>query len=241
MGGYIHPRASRILAYVAAFNEMWDRQIQPPINAFATNPRVRNSPSFLRRLDAEYDAAFLTSEKVRPRRNLMPRKPPDPDSANVVPIRPARGKGSRGPMSPEAKARWKASVAKSNNKPAAGLPASGSGWGGPARGPGDQRPMTPDHPEHARNLAPDDLAARKAKRLEEAEKLLDVIVTAAMDEEQPMTLRVNAAIAGRAQIVGTPVQRNINTDVPAKTVREALMDFAEQAEEAQAAMIADAS
>jgi hypothetical protein len=70
--------------------------------------------------------------------------------------------------------------------------------------------MTPDHPEHARNLPPEVLAARKAKRLEEAEKLLDVIVTAAMDEEQPMTLRVNAAIAGRTQIVGAPMTRNLN-------------------------------
>lgn len=109
------------------------------------------------------------------------------------------------PTPPEAKANWRASVAKANNKPAGvdygshgeGL---GVGWGGPATG-------MPDPEMRGRRLTPE----QKADKQQRIAAHLDNIEHYALNADNEQ-LRVIASDKMLDRLEGKPQQRIINID-----------------------------
>ena len=93
-----------------------------------------------------------------------------------------------------------------NNKPASHIPAMGAGWGGEAKGRGKDLRIA------ANRAGPEQRKVGQARRLEQAEALLDVIIDAALDPTQPAGVRIMAAREARNQIVGTPVVKQITAE-----------------------------
>lgn len=86
------------------------------------------------------------------------------------------------------------------HKPPSGIPASGPGWGGEAKGPG-----IPLAEYHQRVRSP---PASPAEREALAQEALETMVAVMRDSEYDAT-RLAAAEKVRNQIMGTPIQRTI--------------------------------
>jgi hypothetical protein len=105
----------------------------------------------------------------------------------------------------------------SKHAPASGIPAKGAAILHPGYRPASGRPrMTPE--ARARGwetivaMTPADKAERRAMREAQAETMLDHIADLAVAAEHEMT-RLNAARGFRHEVLGLPVQRNVNVDL----------------------------
>jgi hypothetical protein len=119
----------------------------------------------------------------------MPRAPRNPGSGKRPHNGPAQGAGTGGP-------------------------ANGAGWGGPSSGhapDGTPQPFGPDNPAPARWRTPEELAARKAAREQDAAAAWDRLVVLMESPYDPTALAASQAVLARVE--GAPVARNINATV----------------------------
>src|SRR6185437_437126 len=115
----------------------------------------------------------------------MPRRVRNPGSGKPPCNGPAKGAGHGGPAS--------------------GIPAGGDGWGGPAKGaqpPRGPQPFGPDNPAPPRYRTPEELAARKTARDQDAANAFDKLV-ALLDSKTEATV-LAAAREVMARVEGTP-------------------------------------
>lgn len=137
----------------------------------------------------------------------------------------------RGPRTPEQKAAWRASVAKSNNKPAGGglsreMPATGMGWGGPPRDPGSgpAKLITPinEHPASAATMTGAERIAARRKNEEISARALAKIDSLIDSDHDGLALQASIAALNRTE--GLPVARQITADATGSDLRSWLRD-----------------
>jgi hypothetical protein len=144
-----------------------------------------------------------------------PPKDPATEASNVVELKPRKVDGRSKPWSAERKAKWLASVRKTNNKPAGGfvykppgeswggpatgMPATGAGWGGPASG---------TTAEEGRS------APRKSReeRAAQVEEIMDFYHEVVTDKTQPVGLRLAAGEKLIDRVEGKAVARSISAE-----------------------------
>ena len=95
-----------------------------------------------------------------------------------------------------------------------GGPAVGLGWGGPANGAGSTKPKAAKFEAGNRvSLGHRDSNAGRLANLARAEEMLDVLYERATDPDEHGMVRMNAARAFRAEVIGQPIARNVNVMV----------------------------
>jgi hypothetical protein len=99
--------------------------------------------------------------------------------------------GKRAPWSPERKAAWKAQMASRNNKPASGMPASGPGWGGEAKGSGNRKAAAPKIT--SKTAAEMAQLPRDYNRIAKREELHGFWSSVVFDEAEATNYRIAAA------------------------------------------------
>lgn len=116
------------------------------------------------------------------------------------------------PMSPEAKAKWRESVRKTNDKPAMGKPASGIPASGlPAMGAGWGGDKLEGKPSRLLGLTGGDVPAMRRQVSREME---DVIYGVALNDDEYGGVRVQAAAKLHEIYNGKPVERVQVDDTP---------------------------
>lgn len=89
---------------------------------------------------------------------------------------------------------------------------NGDGWGGPANGASGKPLRTGREAAKILHSMPKEIRTyRRAERADRAERMLDIIDNLAENAEREET-RLAAAVKFRAEVVGQPVQRNVNFD-----------------------------
>lgn len=126
-------------------------------------------------------------------------------------------------MTPEARARWKASIKANPNND---KPAGGMGWGGPPRGSGGNGSKRDAATARANKRAIDPAlsVAKKDARKTKREKLLGHLEKIALDPKTPAMVRVHAIDKYFDRTEGKPLQGNVNYDGAQKSLSELIAD-----------------
>lgn len=93
-------------------------------------------------------------------------------------------------------------------KQGSGIPASGAGWGGPAKGAGTTTPIN-EHPDSFAALPPGERKAKLVDKAAAAERALVIYESIMENEAEMASNRISAANALLNRIEGMPVARSI--------------------------------